>query len=322
MDFNQLSIFMAVAEELHFGRAAERLHMAQPPVSRAVAQLEKSLGAKLFERSTRRVELTAAGVSLLASTRKILEAIEEARSHVKSAVDGASGHIDIVFAGASTHRLVGKLSRGLRQSYPGISTTFHSQGFAQDALNRLLKREVDIGLGRWDFLPPDVESCLVRKESLVLAVPRGHPLAEAPAITFKALATEQFVELTDTKSVLHDRLIRLAHAANFEPNIVQRAPDTWTALALVAAEIGVLLTLDSVQENVQDEHLRFVPVTDVTTPIQLRMAWLSDNKNPALPRVVNEAKSIWVNPTEVEPRAADGGNTSPVPVNYPETFTP
>lgn len=293
MDFNQLSIFLAVAEELHFGRAAQRLHMAQPPVSRAVAQLEKSLGAKLFERSTRRVELTAAGVELLASTRKILELVQDARTNVKAAVEGAVGHVDIVFAGVSTHRLVGALSRGLRQAYPGIGTAFHSQGFAQDALDRLLTREVDIGLGRWDFLPPEVESCVVRDESLVLAVPRTHPLADAKAIPFKALATARFVELTDTKSVLHDRLIRLAHAANFEPNIVQRAPDTWTALALVAAEIGVLLTLDSVQENVQDEHLRFVPVVDSTTPIQLRMAWLPENRNPALPRVISEAQAIW-----------------------------
>lgn len=284
---------MAVAEELHFGRAAEKLHTAQPPISRAVAQLEKSLGTILFTRSTRRVELTATGSQLYESARKIMEAVEDAKALVQSAIDGETGHVDIVFAGASTHALVGTLSRELKKTHPGITAAFHSQSYAQGALDQLRSGEADIALGRWDFVPADIEAEAVLEERLVLAIPENHRLSGARGVSFQELAGEPFIELMEHRSLLHDRLLRLSHQAAFEPNVVQQAPDTWTALALVGAEIGVSLTLDSVQRNVEDSHVRFLPVTDPYPELQLRMAWLSKASNPALTRVLETARGIW-----------------------------
>lgn len=296
MDHHQLKVFLAVAEELHFGRAAEKLHLAQPAVSRAVAQLEKSLGTALFERSTRRVSLTAPGRQLVVSGQRIMQVVDEAKALVLAAQDGERGQVSIVFAGVSTHRLIASLSRELKRVHPRIGTTFHSQNFAQQALDRVLDEGVDIGLGRWDFLPNDVESRTVLEEQLVLAVPADHRLLDAEGVSFAKLSGESFIELTNTQSVLHDRLRRLAHQHGFEPAVVQVAPDTWTALTLVGAGIGCTLTLDSVQSNFHEDDVRFVPVLDTTEPILLRMTWLPGNRNPVLPRVLELAGEVWSMP--------------------------
>lgn len=293
MDFNQLTIFLVLAEELHFGRAAARLHMAQPPVSRAIAQLESNLGVKLFERSTRKVELTPIGVRLVRPAEAVIAAAQALRDKVQVAKSGDSGQIDIVFAGVSTHGLIGALSRELKRTYPGITPNFLSQNFAQGALDLVSQGEADIVFGRWDFIPSDIDSVVVVEEKLVLAVPVAHNLAGRKRVLIQELIDEPFIELNVHQSVLWDRLRRLAHTASFEPKTVQKAPDTWTALALVAAEIGVLLTIDSVANNVENENIRFIPIMDPVTPIQLRMAWRPGNTNPALAPTLAVATSLW-----------------------------
>lgn len=309
MDHHQLKVFLAVAEELHFGRAAQALHLAQPAVSRAVAQLEKSLGTTLFERSTRRVSLTAAGQQLVVSGQRIMQSIDEAKALVLAAQDGERGNVSIVFAGVSTHRLIATLSRELKRVHPRITTALHSQNFAQQALDRVLDEEVDIGLGRWDFVPADLESHPVHREDLVLAVPADHDLAEAASVSFAELADQPFIELTNAQSVLHDRLRRLAHACGFEPTVIQDVPDTWTALTLVGAGIGCTLTLDSVQSNFHESDVRFIPVSDEYESILLRMAWLPGNRNPVLRHVLELAETVWdvpglaAGPAEARPAA-------------------
>ncbi|MGO4187509.1 LysR family transcriptional regulator [Pseudarthrobacter sp. TAF60_1] len=120
MEIQQLRVFLAVAEELHFGRAAERLHLAQPPVSRTVRQLERDLGADLFIRSTRSVQLTAAGAALMTPAREILAAADRAKAGVLAADRGEAGTVKLAYAGASTHVLVGVLAREVRRVHPGI----------------------------------------------------------------------------------------------------------------------------------------------------------------------------------------------------------
>lgn len=268
--------------------------MAQPPVSRNVGNLEKELGVRLFERDTRNVRLTAAGSALVESAREILAATERAREEVVSAEAGDRGRVEIAFAGASTYGLVGELARELRRRHPGITPGLHSQNFAQPALERVIKGEMDIGLGRWDFLPAGVDGRVVQREDLVLAVPATHDLAGEDSVDIAQLSEEPFVTLPpDAGSVLCDRLRRMAHGAGFEPHIVQVAPDTWTALALVGAGVGSTLTLSSVQQNVTAPHVRFLSLRDRTLPVQLRMAWLTDNPNPVLDRVFAVAADMW-----------------------------
>lgn len=278
--------FLAVADELHFGRAAERLHMAQPPLSRTIKQLEHSLGTQLFLRTTRSVALTATGSALLVPAREVLDAVDRVRDAVRAAEDGESGLVRVSFAGLSTHGLVAQLARTVRAHHPGVRLELFSQRFAQPAMRSLIDGDTDIALGRWDVVPPEISAQVVMSDSLTVAFPDTHPLAREQSISIADLADEHFVSLPNHEgAVLPDRLRRLALESGFVADVVQLAPDTQTALALVSAEVGCLLTLASVAENSTHPHVSFVPLKEQGTDVDLRAAWRSDDESPAL-RVV------------------------------------
>src|SRR6478735_607351 len=174
MDVEQLRSFLAVADELHFGRAAERLHVAQPPLSRTIKRLERELGTRLFDRNTRSVRLTSSGQALMDPAQEVLDALRRAETAVASADHGEVGTVRIAFAGVSTHRLVARLARAVRSQRPGIVLEMSSQNFAQPVMKRLLSGETDIALGRWDVIPADVDTEIVMRDSLVIAVPDTH----------------------------------------------------------------------------------------------------------------------------------------------------
>jgi len=300
MDINEIRSFLAVAEELHFGRAAERLHVAQPPLSRTIKQLERELGTTLFDRNTRSVRLTSSGQALMEPAKEVLEALRRAKAAVTSADDGEVGTVRIAFAGVSTHALVARLARAVRSQRPGIVLEMSSQNFAQPAMKRLLAGETDIALGRWDVIPADVTATIVMRDSLVVAVPDTHALAGARRLSISQLSSDSFISLPlHVGSVLPDRLQRLAQAGGFVADVAQIAPDTQTALALVAAQVGSHLTLGSVARNVSDPHVAFIPL-DEPVPnagdVHLRAAWRRDDTNPALRVVIHELMALDVPP--------------------------
>jgi DNA-binding transcriptional LysR family regulator len=293
MDVGQLRAFLAVAQELHFGRAAERLNMTQPPLSRIIKQLETELGTRLLDRNTRSVKLTSSGQALVAPATEVFEALRRAEEAVRSADNGEAGMVRIAFAGVSTHQLVARLARQVKSNRPRIQLELSSQNFAQPAMNKLVQGETDIALGRWDVIPAEVSSRVVMPDSLVVAMPDTHPLAGSRRIAMGRLATEAFISLTPFEgAVLPDRLRRLAHANGFVADIVQVAPDTQTALALVSAEVGCHLTLASVARNATDPHVVFIPLEDSTADVDLRAAWRRNDASPALQAVLEEVISL------------------------------
>jgi DNA-binding transcriptional LysR family regulator len=293
VDIAQLRAFIAVAEELHFGRAAERLHFAQPPLSRTIQQLERELGTKLFDRSTRSVRLTAAGQSLLQPAYQVVESLRRAEAAVRAADSGEVGLVRIAFAGVSSYQLVAEWARLVRQHRPGIRLELYSQNFAVPTMRKLVNDEVDVALGRWDVIPAGIESRIAATDSLVIALPDTHPLAQAASISIGDLRDEEFVSLPPYEgAVLPDRLRRLAHEAGFSADVVQVAPDTQSALALVSAEVGCHLTLASVAEHAAQTHVAFVPLQDQTLDVDLQLAWRSDDANPALATVLSLAEEF------------------------------
>lgn len=287
MEAKDLRIFLTVAEELHFGRASERLHMAQPPVSRTIRALEEELGVKLFQRDTRNVELTSAGSALVEPAQEILEGFRRASLVVKAAEKGETGIVRIAFAGASTQIFLGKLALASWSALPGIVLELLSQNFAQPAMARVLNHEVDIALGRWDHIPAGVLTRTVVTEKLVLAVPKSHPLASIKVARIKEFEFENYVTLAQQPgSVLGDRFWKVCHQAGFEPSVVQVAPDTWTKISLVGAGVGCALTLSTVAETSNDPNVKFIEIEDAYEPVEMRMAWLENSDNQALQRVL------------------------------------
>jgi len=257
-------------------------------LSRTIKRLERELGAMLFDRNTRSVRLTASRQALVAPAREVLDAVRRAEAVVRQAELGEVGIVRIAFAGLSTHRLVARLARVVRQQRPGIRLELQSQNFAQPLMNRLLDEETDIALGRWDVVPADVSAQVVMPDSLVVALPDTHPLAGAAEVHAAQLATESYVSLPPYEgAVLPDRLRRMARAGGFVASVVQIAPDTHTALALVSAEVGCHLTLQSVARNSTDPHVVFVPLALSVHDVDLQVAWRRDDDGPALRAVVD-----------------------------------
>ena len=272
--------------------------MAQPTLSRLIQQFERELGTRLFERSTRTVRLTSSGEALVEPANEVLDALKRAVQTVKAAGLGEVGRVRVAYAGASTHVLVGKLAKAIRRQHPGISFEMSSSNFAATALDKVVRGEMEIGLGRWEHVPRGVSTRVIADESLVLAVPISHALAERSSVFMSELRHESFVSLPpNSGSMLTERLRRLSSAAGFVADVVQVAPDSWTLMALVEAEIGVSLTVSSVAENVSQHGVAWVPVLDPTEPIQLRMAWLDIGDKAALHAVLRVAEKVLPSPT-------------------------
>lgn len=293
MEIQQIRAFLAVAEELHFGRAAEKLFWAQPPLSRAIQNLERELGTLLFARSTRSVRLTPAGEALVQPARDILDGVRRAGVAVASAGKGETGRVRVAFAGASSHVMVGKLAKLVRETHPGIGFELYSSNFAIPALDKVINKEMEIGLGRWNFIPAGIDHRVIAYEDLVIAIHSNHPLADRQSVSMKDLVGEPFVTLPqDPGAILRDHLVRLANTAGFVPSVVQVAPDTWTLVSLVAAEIGIALTVSTVAENGYYPGVIFLPLDDEKQPIQLQLVWRADNDSPALREVLRLAEQM------------------------------
>jgi DNA-binding transcriptional LysR family regulator len=299
MELHQLRAFLAVAEELHFGRAAGRLHMAQPPLSRTIQQLERELGTRLFDRTTRTVRLTAAGEALVTPARDVLDGCRVAEVAVKAAGQGETGRVRVGFAGPSSHMLVGRLARLVRRQQPGIELSLRSVTYGYEALAHVIEGSMDLALVRWSAAPPGIASRVVQEEHYVLVVPAEHPLAGCDMVGVADLRHEPFVALpADPGSSVRDAFIRSCYEAGFAPNIVQVAPDSWTVMALVAAGVGVTFSIDTAVEHIPSDGISVVPLREGVEPTYARLAWRQDDDSPALREVLRASEEALPTPGE------------------------
>ncbi|WP_285488123.1 LysR family transcriptional regulator [Amycolatopsis taiwanensis] len=304
MDLHHLQAFLAVAEELHFGRAADRLHIAQPPLSRTIKHLERGLGAQLFDRTTRSVRLTSAGEALVEPARQIVDGFRMARRAVQSAGRGETGRVRMGFAGPSSYRLVGQLGRTVREKHPGIELRLRSRTFNDEARRAVLDGNLDLAIVRWTIAPPGIDHRILTVEHHVIVVPEEHSLADRDRVSMAELRDEPFVMLpAEPTSSVRDGFIRNAHAAGYAPNIVQTAPDTWTAMALVAAGVGITFSIDVAVANVVQEGIRAIPLDEGMTPTYSRLIWRHGDTNPALKAVLAASEEAIPTPS-LPPNAA------------------
>lgn len=293
MDFHQIEAFLAVAEELHFGRAAERLNISQPPLSRTIRQLETELGTALFIRNTRSVELSSAGQSLLAPARMMLTSRQSALQAVAQASSGVTGRVRIGFSVASNHERIGILASGVRDAYPGIELSFDGAAYASTSIERILSGSLDICMLRQEFLPETVESRIVAQENFVIAIPREHLLAKKKEIRLKDFKREDFVALPAVPGMVTRAVLdRHAHRAGFRPHYVQTATDSWTLMSLVAAGVGCSFTLSSIADSFKSSRVIFRALSDTIPPTNLRLVWDGDNPNPAVRSVLDVSKVV------------------------------
>jgi DNA-binding transcriptional LysR family regulator len=295
MEIHHARAFVAVAEELHFGRAAMRLQLTQSTLSRSVAQLEKRLQTQLVARTTQSVSLTPAGEALLAHARELIALADRTSEVVAAATQGETGRVKLGFSGPSTNHVVGLLAREIRSRLPGVRLELISSVMSYVGLEQVLSGDLDIALGRWDVLPADVTSRIIGYEQLVLALPQDHPLCGNDKISLKALEHENWVILPSGPGAsMPQRLHTLAGRAGFMPKIAHEAPDSATCMVLVASGYGVSLTQTSVQEHVYAPGVEFRELDSEDLELQVRLIWRRDDQNPALDKVLRVSEHIQV----------------------------
>lgn len=252
MELRHLRYFRAVAEERHFGRAAARLHMAQPPLSQQIRQLESELGVTLLHRTTRRVDLTAAGEAYLVRVRAILQTVDAAGHEARRIHEGLEGQVVLGCVGSATYSLLPALARALREQLPGVDVTFRGEMLTPDQIAALRDGSIDLALLR----PPedlgdheDLDFRVLREDRYVVAVPEGHRLAERDRVRVTDLRDEGLLlHAGQGRSAMHAAVVRMCRDAGFEPVVRHEVAETSTLVTFVAAGLGVAVVPEPVAE--------------------------------------------------------------------------
>ena len=298
MELRQIEAFLAVAEELHFGRAAERLRMAQSPLSQTIKKLEKGLGAPLFERNTRSVTLTPAGHSLLPHARRILDEVDLARRAVTAGTGTVYGKLAIGFSGALNHATLPPLTRALRQHYPQLDVSLHGGLLTQEALHQLGNGALDLAFIGLPIDAPSLATRRIATERLGVTLPADHPLAGQATVEVAELAGDPFITMPAAQgSTLREVTFAACAAAGFRPRISQEVSDPYTALSLVAGGVGISLMPESI-EGIMPAGIVFLPLQGDDVLLFSGLAWNPDAMSPALRAAIQLAEEVLPTPAD------------------------
>lgn len=290
LELRHLRYFVAVAEELHFGRAARRLGITQPPLSLQIQRLETELGVRLFERTNRRVELTPAGKALLAEGRHVLADFDNATKAAQRAARGETGSLTVAFAASVMFLSLPRIIRRLRAQFPSVRLELRELPTGLQIV-ALRNGELDIGFLREP--PPDAELTTetVMREELLLALSKRHALASRKRLRLIDVANEDFVLFPrDLAPGLHAHVLAVCAEAGVHPRIVQTSRELYTTVSLVEAGLGVTIIPASVRQ-MGWRGVRYYPIRSPSAVTRIDAAWRSDNASPILPAFVEIARS-------------------------------
>lgn len=291
MEFYRLRSFVAVAEELHVGRAADRLHLAQPTLSRQIAALEGDLGVPLFSREHRRLRLTSAGQVFLEHARDLLQRVDDAAVAAKRAAAGELGELRLAFVQSATYEALPEVLGRFRQSSPEVWLKLSPMTTLRQ-LPALLGGDLDVGLLRPQQPRaglPDLRTHVLSHDRWTVALPAGHRLARLRQIRIAALAAEDFVlYAAEAGSTGHDQILDGCRAVGFEPRIIQETDDAQTTVAMVAAGLGVSLLLGPTPPT-DPALVAYRPLRDPWPGWDLAIAWSPANPSATLRRFLDLA---------------------------------
>lgn len=290
MELRHLRYFVAVADELHFGRAAERLHIAQPPLSQQIKQLENELGFDLFHRTKRSVVLTEAGGVFLAEVRKIFMQLEQAVQVGQQTSRGELGKLVIGFVSSMAYNVLPDILRKFRSHFPGVTLELHELT-TDEQWKWLSDRRIDIGFVR----PPvdEVAFCTetVFWEALVVALPEGHHLANQVDITVNSLRNEQFLLFPRPFSPgLYDAIISVCQQAGFSPMVTQEAIQMQTIVSLVAGQMGVAIVPASLQ-RLQRQGVVYKEMREPMPEVATNVVWRRGDMSPTIQQFLSVVSS-------------------------------
>src|SRR6201991_677939 len=287
MELRHLRYFRAVAEELHFGRAAKRLHIAQPPLSQQIRQLERELGVTLLTRTTRSVELTAAGQAYLARAVAILDAVDDAGAQARRIADGIEGRLAIGCVGSATYSLLPRLVRALGETLPGVEVSVRGEMLAPAQLAALAAGEIDLALLRPPVQQDGVVTEVVRRDRLLVALPADDPLIGADDLRVEDLRDEDFVaHAGHGRSVMSSVVTAVCAEAGFIPRVRHEVMETSTLVTLVAAGLGGAI-VPAPTAALDIAGVRYLPLMPATLGVDLVAAHAAVSDSPLIANVLD-----------------------------------
>ncbi|MBK6651715.1 MAG: LysR family transcriptional regulator [Betaproteobacteria bacterium] len=290
MEFRHLRYFLALAEELHFGRAAKRLSISQPPLSLNIQQLESSVGAQLFVRNSREVRLTAAGQAFVPKARALLDQAVEAAQHVRDVQQGLVGHLHIGFVGAMLYRGLPQMLRQFEADHPSLQVSLHELN-SQDQLIALTQDRLDLGFVHTTRVPPQLSRILVASQPFVCCLPVSHRLAKKRRVALADLQGEPFAMVSRAVSPdYHERLISLCTGAGFHPDIRYELRHWLSVVSLVSQGLGVALVPEALQQSRLPDTV-FVPLASDSTPYETYCLWKKARDHAAMAAFLDTVRS-------------------------------
>jgi DNA-binding transcriptional LysR family regulator len=291
IDLRHLRYFVAVAEELHFGRAAKRLGIAQPPLSITIQRLEGELEVTLFERTSRRVQLTDAGRRLLEKARDILADVGRVPGEVQRAARGETGSLTVAFAASVMFLSLPKIVRRFREQFPRVRLELLELPTGPQIL-ALRAGTLDIGFLREPPADPVLHTETMMRERLVLALSKRHPLARRARVRLEDVAHDDFVLFpSDVAPGLYAQVLALCAEAEVTPRVVQTSRELYTTVSLVEAGMGVTIVPASVQK-MGWRGIRYVPLTSPAAITHIDAAWRTDNGSPIISAFLAIARTV------------------------------
>ena len=304
MELSWIRAFVTVAEELHFGRAADRLRIAYSPLSQTIRKLETELGVELFKRNTRSVALTAEGQSFLPHARAALREVELGRQAVRSHQDEVYGTVTVGYSGALNHRTLPLLTQELSRRFPEVELVLQGSVLTGEAMTALKRGSLDVSFIGLPASAKGIERRRVSHEPLGVLLPAEHPLAQQAVIELANLAEDRFVTLPLSQgSTLRETVTSACVAAGFRPLVVQEASDAHTIMSLVAAGIGVSLLPECVSD-ITPAGTVYRELAGAPSFFDAAIAWNPSRTSAATAALLEVVDAIWPEPEAAASHAA------------------
>ena len=285
MELRHLRYFTTLAEELHFGRAAARLFIAQPGLSRQIRQLEEELEVRLFDRNNRKVALTAAGQYFLEQSTQILGDLEVSVANLRQIADGMRGQLRIGYIGSAMQRTIPELLLAVKEAYPDIRFSLREMDNPQQ-LEALRSREIDLGFVRVERVPPPLKTKAVFEDTFSLVLPKGHPTTAENFAGLSTLKASSFIlfESTYSKSY-YEKVLQLFDDAGFVPTVSHSTVNASSIYRLVANGMGLSI-VPTVLCDGYDMGVKFIELDRLPQRTTLRAVWHSEVRGKLLERVL------------------------------------
>lgn len=280
MEFRHLRYFLALADELHFGRAAQRLSITQPPLSLNIQQLEASVGARLFDRDSKGVRLTAAGLAFRESAQALVAGAEEARLLAREIEAGAVGRLRIGFVGSVLFRGLPQWLDAYQARHPRVEVAL-SELNSQEQIDALLRDRLDLGFIHTQRVPHELRTAFVHAEPFLCCVNAGHPLAARRRVSLARLRDEPFVLFSRKASPdYYTRIIEMCAAQGFYPRVRHEVRHWLSVVSLVAQGMGVSVVPAPLKRSGMAGAV-FRPLIEPMLPSEVHCAWQATRDHPA-----------------------------------------